>query len=251
MSMPNEMGDPPVALNPDLEVEGLRERFARTGRLQIRNAFHPDTAERLHRCLMQEMPWMLAYNDGETPSYLRKEDMATMTPDQQGAFMQKIFANAAQNFQYVYLDFPVSGTAKVEGQRKFYTHDVLTFLGGEEFQSVLRSLTGYERPLQVDSHATCFQAGHFLTVHDDLVNKNDPRVFAYVVNMTKDWRGDWGAKTEFFDAEGNVIESFIPVFNSITVFRVPQPHSVTFVPPFCPARRVAMTGWFFRPETDM
>jgi len=245
-----ETQDPLAALNPDLDLTGAKERFAKTGRMVIRNVLHPDTAERLYNCLMQEMPWMLAYNDGETANYLRKEQMATMGPQQQSEFMQKIFANAAQNFQYVYLDFPVSGTANIENQRKFYTHDVLKFLASEDFQTVLRDLTGYQDPLSVDSHATCFQAGHFLTCHDDLVNSTDPRVFAYVLNMTKDWRGDWGAKTEFFDADGNVVESFIPVFNSITIFRVPQPHSVTFVPPFCPAKRLAMSGWFFQSEKD-
>jgi len=248
MSMPNDVNDPPVVLNPDLDVAGLKDRFAETGRLQISDALHPAAAERLHQCLMQEMPWMLAYNEGSESKYLRKEDMARMSPQDQGAFMQKIFAGAAHGFQFVYLDFPVSGTANIEGQRKFYTHEVLKFLGGEAFQALLRELTGYDKPLNVDSHATCFQAGHFLTNHNDLVTRDDPRVFAYVVNMTKDWRPDWGAKTEFFDDKGNVIEAFTPMFNTITIFRVPQPHSVTFVPPFCPARRVAMSGWFFRPD---
>jgi Rps23 Pro-64 3,4-dihydroxylase Tpa1-like proline 4-hydroxylase len=250
MTMPNEMNDPPVKLNPALDVAGLKERFAATGRMQIRDALDPAAAERLHQCLMTELPWMLAYNDGATPQYLRKEEMAQMSPQDQGAFMQKIFANAARGFQFVYMDFPVSGTANIEGQRKFYTHEVLNFLGGETFQALLRDLTGFDEPLNVDSHATCFQAGHFLTNHNDLVSDEDPRVFAYVVNMTKGWRPDWGAKTEFFDDAGNVIESFTPQFNTITVFRVPQPHSVTFVPPFCPERRVAMTGWFFRPKKD-
>lgn len=248
MSMPNQSIDPPVQLNPNLDVGGLKERFAETGRLQICDALHPDSAERLHQCLMQEMPWMLAYNEGKESKYLRKEEMTHMSPQDQGAFMQRIFSSAARGFQFVYLDFPVSGTANIQGQRKFYTHEVLKFLSGSEFQELLRKLTGYKEPLKVDSHATCFQAGHFLTNHNDLVTRDDPRVFAYVVNMTKGWRPDWGAKTEFFDDRGDVVEAFTPMFNTITIFRVPQPHAVTFVPPFCPERRVAMTGWFYRPD---
>lgn len=246
--MQQSMSNPPVALNPDLDTAGLKERFAKTGRLQIENAFSIESAERLHQCLMQELPWMLAYYDDDGPSYLRKHEMAGLSPEQQAAFMQKVFARAANDFQFVYLDFPVSGTAKVEGQAKFYAHDVLNFLAGDEFQSVLKSVTGYEEPLDVDSHATCYQAGHFLTVHNDLVNSDDPRKFAYVVNMTKNWRADWGAKTEFYDEHGRVAETFVPEFNTITIFKVPQPHAVTFVPPFCPARRVAMSGWFLEPQ---
>jgi Rps23 Pro-64 3,4-dihydroxylase Tpa1-like proline 4-hydroxylase len=242
--------DPEVRLNPDLKVDGLRERFASTGRMQIPNAFAPETAERLHHCLMHELPWMLAHYTDEGPSYLRKEDMARMSPEQQAGFMQQIFARAAHDFQFVYLDFPVSGTARIEGQRKFYAHQILAFLKSEPFQSLLKTLTEYSDLLDVDAHATCYQAGHFLTEHNDLVNADDPRKFAYVINMTKDWRGDWGAKTEFFDDDGSVVESFVPSFNTITIFRVPQPHSVTFVPPFCPARRVAMSGWFLEPQQD-
>ncbi len=245
-----ETTDPPVLLNPDLDLSGLRERFDQTTRVQIKDAFHPDTAERLHRCLMQEMPWMLAYNEGDTPKYLQRDEMAAMSPQQQNMVMQQIFENAAQNFQFVYLDFPVSGTANIEGQRKFYTHEVLKFLNGEVFRDLVGKVTGLEEDFKVDSHATCYQAGHFLTSHNDVVTRDDPRLIAYVINMTKNWRADWGAKTEFFDDEGNVIEAFVPSFNTITMFRVPQQHSVSFVPPFCRAQRIAMTGWLFKPKRD-
>jgi len=248
--MQDASNDPPVALNPNLDLTGLRERFETTSRLQIKDAFHPDTAERLHQCLMNETPWMLAYNEGPEPKYLRHEQMASMTPQEQSAFTQQIFQGAAKGFQFVYLDFPVSGTAKVEGQRTFYTHDVLKFLNGEEFRELAVNVTGVTSEFDVDTHATCYQAGHFLTKHNDIGSNDVPRLVAYVIQMTKSWLPDWGGKTEFFDDNGNVIESVVPEFNTITMFKVPQPHSVTFVPPFCPGRRVAMTGWLYSDKNN-
>ena len=247
MSTQNAAGDPPIALNPDLDEVGLRERFDATSRVQIKDALHPDTAERLYSCLTQEMPWLLAYNEDRAPKYLQPAEMASMGPQQLNALMQQIFQNAARGFQFVYLDFPVSGTAHIEGQPRFYTHDVLDFLNGEIFRGLVSRITGVAGDLEVDAHATCYQSGHFLTNHNDVTDPTDTRELAYVINMTKDWRADWGGKTEFFDENENVIESFVPTFNTITMFKVPQPHAVSFVVPFCQSRRVAMTGWLFRP----
>ena len=191
---------------------------------------------------------MIAYNEGYDAKYLTQADMAAMPPLKRNSFMQNIFARAADNFQYVYNDFPVSGTMNIANQPKLYTHDVLHFLRGSEFGDLIKRLTGMEGEFLVDSHATCFQAGHFLSSHTDLHNKTDPRRLAYVLSMTPEWKGDWGAATVFFDDDGEILESFVPSFNTFTTFKVPQNHSVSFVPPFCTQGRFAMSGWFYRPD---
>ena len=40
-----------------------------------------------------------------------------------------------------------------------------------------------------------------------------------------------------------VIEGFRPRFNALNLFRVPQSHLVSYVPPFAPIGRMAVTGW--------
>ena len=59
-----------------------------------------------------------------------------------------------------------------------------------------------------------------------------------------DWRPEWGGYLQFFDDEGDVVQAFRPRFNSLNLFAVPQPHAVSFVPPFAPLGRYAITGWF-------
>jgi len=40
-----------------------------------------------------------------------------------------------------------------------------------------------------------------------------------------------------------IAQSFVPAFNALNLFAVPQPHSVGFVTPFAARRRYSVTGW--------
>jgi len=42
---------------------------------------------------------------------------------------------------------------------------------------------------------------------------------------------------------GNVTRAFTPGFNILNLFRVPQPHSVSWVNDLAPSPRYAVTGW--------
>ena len=50
----------------------------------------------------------------------------------------------------------------------------------------------------------------------------------------------------FHGKDGRIVEGFNPVFNSLSLFRVPQDHSVTQVTSFAPRDRLAISGWFLR-----
>ncbi|OZA59360.1 MAG: hypothetical protein B7X78_08485 [Sphingomonadales bacterium 39-62-4] len=67
---------------------------------------------------------------------------------------------------------------------------------------------------------------------------------AYVLNLTSaDWQPDWGGYLNFLDEDGDVICGWKPRFNTLNLLRVPQLHQVTYVPPFAPRARYAITGW--------
>ena len=115
------------------------------------------------------------------------------------------------------------------------------FLTSPEFIAFAHEITG-EPVTKVDAQATLYRPGHFLNQHDD---HNDPRrVAAYVLNMTPHWRGDWGGALLFPDRPGHIAEGFLPAFNALNMFSVPQEHQVGFVAPFAGAHRFSVTGWF-------
>jgi SM-20-related protein len=78
------------------------------------------------------------------------------------------------------------------------------------------------------------------------------RRVAYVLGLTKDWKFDWGGFLQFLDPEsGRVIDSFPPAFNVLTLFRVPQWHSVSFVTPFAMGQRLSLLGWYYGAEAKI
>ena len=72
------------------------------------------------------------------------------------------------------------------------------------------------------------------------------RIAAFVVNLTPDWSADLGGLLMFTGADGHLEEAFTPKFNTLSLFRVPQPHAVSAVAPFARGARLAVTGWLRR-----
>ena len=62
--------------------------------------------------------------------------------------------------------------------------------------------------------------------------------------LTRAWRPDWGGYLNFYDEDGDIVAGYRPRFNALNLFLVPQKHAVSYVPPFAPQARFAITGWF-------
>lgn len=247
MTDQTQVSNPPVELNSALDREKIRARFDATGRAHIKDVLTDDAAQRFLTCLSTELPWRLAYNDGAKTLQLTREDIARMSPQELKQLEMGVFERATRQFQYAYSDYPAAQTMNDPSEPNFYVHDVLRFLNSDLFLDFLRDVTGVDGKLFADGHATCFQPGHFLTIHSDR-DTQERREIAYVFNMTSFWRPDWGGALQFFDDEFNIVESFAPRFNGLNIFKVPQAHAVSFVPPYATGRRYGMTGWFHRAD---
>ena len=98
---------------------------------------------------------------------------------------------------------------------------------------------------KADSYASWYAPGHFLTQHDDLHGTHD-RVAALVFSMTKGWNRNWGGHLAFFDDVGNIEDAYVPSFNTLNIFLIPQKHAVQLVAPFARARRTSFLSWLHR-----
>ena len=96
---------------------------------------------------------------------------------------------------------------------------------------------------RVSAQGTRYRAGQFLTRHQDRED-NENRVCAFVVNLSKNWDSDWGGLLQFHDGADRLVDSFVPYWNTLSLFRVPQSHTVSLVAPWAGADRLAITGWF-------
>jgi SM-20-related protein len=224
--------DTPVGLGPAL-------------RLHIRDFLAPGVAAELHRALVDAAPWSRTFL-AEGKGYDVTLSAWAETPrDVQQAVEAAVVDGARKGFQFDFESWRISdeleagrrrggGLAPLEG--------LYDFLNSEAFLGKIRTITGDPRPAYVDAQATRYRAGHFLTTHDDDLPGKD-RLYAYVLNLTPDWRPDWGGLLLFQGLDGHVSEGLVPRFNALNLFSVPQPHCVTQVASFVTASRLSVTGW--------
>jgi Rps23 Pro-64 3,4-dihydroxylase Tpa1-like proline 4-hydroxylase len=109
--------------------------------------------------------------------------------------------------------------------------------------ALAQALTGDARIRRVNAQATRYRPGQFLRYHTD-VDSSEGRLYAYVLNLTPAWNADWGGLLQFIDDGGNVIDAFLPRFNTLSLFAVPAGHAVSMVAPWAGQDRLAITGWW-------
>jgi SM-20-related protein len=236
-----------ISLNPGLDREALRAAFAKTRRLHIPGVLTPGAAKRVHQCLAGEVDWHLVFNEGEKVHTLYPEQVKALTDAQKAQIRQIVVSQARKGFQFLYNDYNIYDYYLNGKNREHFLARFHEFLNGEPFLSLIREITGFSTVRFADSQATAYGPGHFLTMHhDEIAGKN--RKLAYVFNFTPEWKMDWGGVLQFLGKDGNVEGGFVPTFNALNLFAVPQDHAVSYVAPFAPAIRYSITGWLR--ETD-
>ena len=230
-------------LQPGLDPAALAEVYRRDGRLQIINFLRHDGAMALFRQLAESKAWRLAINRGDRTEDFEPAELAAWPADKMAALDHAVVQGGRRGFQFRYqtIRLPEYGTGSGQVPPSLLTQFV-GFLSSAEIIAFMRTLTGAEDIAFADGHASRYEPGHFLTAHDD-TNVGFGRRAAYVLNLTPQWRPDWGGLLLFYDDRGNIVRGFTPAFNVLNIFKVPQPHSVSWVTPLAEAPRYAVTGW--------
>ncbi len=177
--------------NPDLDPDQLGKAFRREGRLQIKDIWAPGVAEAIHDRLANGTEWNLVYNKGDNVIQVKAEELRRMLERRKRDLTEKISKQALTDFAFCYLSYPVSDTYLEAPDPDNLLHRYLEFINTPETLDFFRRLSGIPEIIRGDAHATCYQGGHFLTVHDDAPNY-EPRRMAYVFGFSEDWQPDWG-----------------------------------------------------------
>lgn len=239
----NDTASPPLpAINSALDIDALRDELQERGRIHIPDFLAEESARSMHELLAGPVPWKIAYNEGEQAVEADPEKVEALQPQHRQQFINQIMKGAASGFQYLYNYYNVTDAAEHGLDEGHPIHMLNEFANGEAFMDFLKRMTKREDIIQADVFAGKFGPGHFLLDHDDAYEKHG-RVAAYVLNMTPQWRADWGGHLVFYDDQGNIIDGLVPTFNALNMFLVPASHAVTYVTPFAGASRFTVTGW--------
>lgn len=235
-----------LEINPALDRARLASSFAEHRRIQVKDVLTPESASAIARLLIQNTPWGMSWNAAEDgPHKLRREQSATLPPDQMRAIGDKVGAvMQGQGFAFVYSQYQMYDASK-GGWSASPAHDrLMDDINSAPFLDLVREVTGLPQLKWADAQATLYAPNQFLSWHQD-IKETEGWLVAYVLNFSRpDWRPDWGGYLNFFDKEGDIVAGYRPRFNSLNMFLVPQDHNVSYVPPFAPYGRFAITGWF-------
>lgn len=231
-----------MKLNPRLDPDALRKQYRRDKRLHVGGVLDEDDARTLYEACCGETGWNFVFYANDRHFDLDAEGWRGLDREKRETTEKIIFAQAAGKFSYMYDNIPVYDRYHAGAGLSPKLRELFEFLNGEPFLDFARRLTGADDIGFADAQATRYGPGHFLTAHNDDVEGKDRRA-AYVLNLTPQWREDWGGYLNFFDGAGHIEAAYKPAFNALNVFSVPRAHSVGYVAPFAAARRYSITGW--------
>ena len=161
------------------------------------------------------------------------------------ALLQALYQRARDDFEFVFDRYRMIEARREGLDPGLVLHVVVDFLNSPAFLEFAHELTGDDAIRMVSAIAARYRPGHFLKMHNDRAGDED-RAFAYVINLSQGWQSDWGGLLQFLDDDQNVVETFTPHWNSLSLFRVPQMHQVSLVAPWAKEDRYSITGWFRR-----
>lgn len=239
-----------LALSSDLDVVALRRAFAQRRRLHIPRVLAPDSAEVVAAAMEAFDDWRISVAAGGETFELPLRNRLAAEPDKQRWIEAARVDGASPRMQYVF-DTRRLGLETQTGIAPDAVSTVLDWLNGPDFIAFVRGVTGDDRIDLADAQATRYRPGHVLTSHDDTA-PGKRRLYAYVLNLTREWRVDWGGALIFPGPDGHMEEGFAPAFNALNLFAVPMAHAVTQVASFSPRDRLSVTGWLrSKPGPDL
>lgn len=235
-------------INPQLDIVALATEFRQHGKIHISDVLTREFADEVFNCLDQDVPWRLMYynHQGKGPKVVGRiypQQWEVMSQQQQQTLIDRVHAEARDKFHYMYNGYDVLDARRKGQDPQLFLQTFLDFVGSDEYFGFIRQVSGDQVFNRVDCHAARYLPGHFLKEHVD-ASPFENRHMAYVFNFTHNWDADAGGLTHFLDDDHQVINTFIPSFNSLTLFKVPVPHSVSAVTAFAPNPRYSITGWF-------
>ena len=235
-----------LRLSPALDIAALRAAFAERRRLHIPGVLDPDSAGALVAAMEAFDDWKVSVSAGGEFFELPLKGRVAAEPGKQGWIDGARVDGAEPRMQYIFdtrrLDI------EPEDAPRDAVSEVLAFLNGPDVLAFVQGVTGDARIDFADAQATRYRPGHVLTGHDDAADGKN-RLYAYVLNLTRDWRADWGGVLAFEGAGGHIEEGFAPAFNALNIFAVPMRHAVTQVASFAPRDRLSITGWLRSHQT--
>lgn len=233
-------------INVSLDPSRLKRTFEAEGMMAIEGFLTVESAEEISRFLGENMPvhlWNAAI--GPNPATGNGWLSLSMTADgsQRAKEERERLAPRFLSEQFSY-SFKRSDGHEGCGCTQCKYH---SFLSSPKVLQFISEATGIELTRTQGVFSSWYDEGDFLCVHTDIGQGQ----VAFVLNLARDWKFIYGGNLVMFEKDHRTPKKiFIPGFNTLILFRVPEhgvPHCVTHVVPGIgtwKSRRIAISGWY-------
>ena len=235
------MSTPAIRINPRVKAAVARDAYMRDGFVQIPDIFEPEVAEHI-ASMIETLPYDLAF-EGENgrPVVLSPEETEA-GGEALAERLRGMIERSGTGYGFLYQAYPLI-TAYLKGRNPGHPIHKLTEFLNAEFVDFGSFVTNQPAVAKADGQLTRYRPGDFIGLHNDVGSEDSDRLTAYTLGFTREWRSDWGGQLLFHYDNGDVTRGYIPRFNTLTLFRVPQLHSVAPVAPYAQAHRHSVVGW--------
>lgn len=235
---PGEATAPSFELSPEFKLGKAAKTFARAGLAVTASVLEPDAAEALSAACARAGGFQLrTLIDGEPAGFA----IDALDEAQRGAIEAAALADAAHGFQYLFEDASLDDDAPALADPAIRA--ALDFVRSPGFIDLGRKITWREEIVGVEAALTRFRPGHFMR---STIGRpwSDRKIAAWSIELTRDWRADFGGVLSFRTPDDTLRHGVVPPFNSLTVYSLPRPLAFSLVTPFAPRPRLALAGWF-------
>jgi hypothetical protein len=231
------------SLHPGIDVDALRETYAAFGRLQISPFIEEEGARALRAHLLARSDWEVALNvDGKQNRVFSPESWSAMSGAHREALKSLAAPTSLKSFRFHFEQIVVTRDEAGPEETETLLGRFAAFMSSPPVLELMREVTGAQDIGFADARATAYGREHFLTMHHDEADGHQRRS-AYVFGLTEAWRPEWGGLLLFHDSSDDIVQGLMPRMNALSLFAVPQDHSVSQVSAAAPHPRYSVTGW--------
>jgi len=235
----------PFELSQELEIADLYERYRTHQRVRVADVLAGSGALQLHRHLSGAFQWNTFVVAAETV-YSGESDSDTLSAALDGA--QKGFACVFDANRLFAEDVPDGVTLAARPDTALLTQ-LHTFVNSNEFIGLCREVTGLSAIQRAAVRATQYRQGHFSLFHGQLPYdaRKGRRLIEFELNLTIEWKPEWGGLRHFKLARDYASEAYTPSFNVLDLFSPVKGRWVSPVAPYAGQSRLAVGGWLYGP----
>ena len=233
-------------INPDLDIDSIREEFVNNRVVVIKDFLREDAAEAIHEYFTEDMPsdwWRVS----TCPKIEGGEgfDLTINSEENRGEIARK-YLHTLEAFKDNKFAYSFHRTVNDhEDECTCMECDIREWLVSEEQISFLNQTIDIPVSSTDEVFAAIYLPGDYLSPHVDSPNGS----VGFVYQLTKDWQPQFGGSLHFLNNETSEVERVeVPTFNTLTLFDLPKGigklHYVSHVSPGIEELRLTYTGWF-------